>query len=61
MRNRSEQMASEEPPRGTTERTSDPPPLAGSAAGCGSRRAPEMSFELVERDTKNLGLGCLSP
>jgi hypothetical protein len=44
--------ASEEPPGGTTERTSDPPPLAGPAAGCGSRRAPETSFEPVERDTK---------
>jgi hypothetical protein len=38
-------MASEEPPDGTTERTSDPLPLAGPAAGCGSRRAPETSFE----------------
>jgi hypothetical protein len=29
-----------------------PPPLAGPAAGCGSRRAPETSFEPAERDTK---------
>ena len=28
------------------------PPLAGPAAGCGSRRAPETSFEPAERDTK---------
>jgi diguanylate cyclase (GGDEF)-like protein len=52
MRNRSEHVASEEPPGGTTERTSDPPPLAGPAAGCGSRRAPETSFEPVEREKK---------
>jgi diguanylate cyclase (GGDEF)-like protein len=57
MRNHSEQRASEELPGGTTERTSDPPPLAGPAAGCGSRRAPETSFEPAERDTKNLRRG----
>jgi hypothetical protein len=57
MRNRSEHMASEELPGGTTERTSDPPPLAGRAAGCGSRRAPETSFGPVEQDTKNLRRG----
>ena len=57
MRNRSEYMASEEPPGGTTERTSDPPPLAGPAAGCGSRHAPETSFEPVEQDAKNLRRG----
>jgi hypothetical protein len=38
-RNRPEASASEEPPCGTTERTSDSPPLAGPAAGCGSRGA----------------------
>jgi hypothetical protein len=43
-----EQTTSEEPLGGTTERTSEPPPLAGPAAGCGSRRAPETSFEPLE-------------
>jgi hypothetical protein len=40
MRNRPELPASEEPPCGTTERTSDHPPLAQPAAGCGGRRGP---------------------
>ena len=54
-----ELTASEEQPGGTTERTSDPPPLAGPAAGCGSRRAPETSFEPAERDRQNLRPGRL--
>jgi hypothetical protein len=55
MRNRSEHMASEEPPGDTTERTSNHPPLAAPAAGCGSRRSPETSLGLMERDTKSVG------
>ena len=46
MRNRPEPKASEELPIGTTERTSDNPPLAGPAAGCGEPLCPETSARL---------------
>jgi hypothetical protein len=53
MRNRSEQMASEEPPGGTTEKTSDHPPLAGPVAGCGSRGALLIPEEAAPRFRDN--------
>ena len=56
MRNRYELTASAEPPGGTTERTSDHPPLAGPAAGCGSRRAPRRVSIRWRRNARNLRL-----